>query len=257
MVRTDLYPLWWYRIQTTVILTTGTILLMWLGEQITDRGIGNGISLVITIGILARLPAMAQGLVDMFLTPGALGEHRYNLFHFIALLLLLFAVIAGVVAVTQAERKIPVQYAQRVVGRKTYSGGSSFMPLRVNYSGVMPVIFASAILMFPAMILRFLGRTYHWKVFDELAQRIAARLAALPGPLWIDDPVFLLLLGRHPVQRVADFRRHEEIRRLHPRRAPRPGDQQLSPSHHEPHHAGGRDLFDDHRRHPDHFGPMR
>ena len=70
----------------------------------------------------------------------------------------MFAVIAGVVAVTQAERKIPVQYAQRVVGRKTYSGGSSFMPLRVNYSGVMPVIFASAILMFPAMIFNFLGR---------------------------------------------------------------------------------------------------
>ncbi len=87
----DLIPLWWYRIQTTVILTTGTILLMWLGEQITDRGIGNGISLIITIGILARLPQMAQGLMDMFLTPGALGEHRYNIFHFIALMLLLCA----------------------------------------------------------------------------------------------------------------------------------------------------------------------
>jgi preprotein translocase subunit SecY len=173
LVRTDLYPIWWYRIQTTFILTTGTILLMWLGEQITDRGIGNGISLVITIGILARLPAMGQGLVDMFLTPGALGERRFNLFHLIALLLLLFAVIACVVAVTQAERKIPVQYAQRVVGRKTYSGGSSFMPLRVNYSGVMPVIFASAILMFPSMILRFLGKTYpSLKVFDELADEL-------------------------------------------------------------------------------------
>jgi preprotein translocase subunit SecY len=173
LVRTDLAPIWWYRLQTTVILTTGGILLMWLGEQITDRGIGNGISLVITIGILARLPMAGQGLVDMFLTPGALGEHRYNVFHLIALVLLFFAVTACVVAVTQAERKIPVQYAQRVVGRKMYSGGSSFMPLRVNYSGVMPVIFASAILMFPSMILKFLGRTYtHLKVFDELANEL-------------------------------------------------------------------------------------
>ncbi len=164
-----IHPLWWYRIQTAVILSTGTMLLMWLGEQITDRGIGNGISLIITIGILARLPAAGQGLIDMFLTPGALGEHRYNAFHFIALVLLLCAVVAGVVAVTQAERKIPVQYAQRVVGRKMYSGGSSFMPLRVNYSGVMPVIFASAILMFPTMILNFLGSHFNVHVFNELA----------------------------------------------------------------------------------------
>jgi preprotein translocase subunit SecY len=161
-------PLWWYRIQTTVILSTGTMLLMWLGEQITDRGIGNGISLIITIGILARLPQAGQGLLDMLKVRDAMGNHAFNLFHFVALILLLFAVIAGVVAVTQAERKIPVQYAQRVVGRKMYSGGSSFMPLRVNYSGVMPVIFASAILMVPTMLLDFLGRTYKWKVFDEL-----------------------------------------------------------------------------------------
>lgn len=165
--------IWWYRIQTAVILTTGTMLLMWLGEQITDRGIGNGISLIITIGILARLPQAGQGLVDMFLTHGAMDQHRYNIFHLIALVLLLFAVIAGVVAVTQAERKIPVQYAQRVVGRKMYSGGSSFMPLRVNYSGVMPVIFASAILMFPTMILNFLGTHFEIKVFFELATLLA------------------------------------------------------------------------------------
>src|ERR1700683_4506224 len=96
-----IHPLWWYRLQTMVILSTGTMLLMWLGEQITDRGIGNGISLIITIGILARLPAAVQGLWDMFLTPGSMGEHKYNAFHFIALMVLLCAVVAGVVAVTQ------------------------------------------------------------------------------------------------------------------------------------------------------------
>ena len=144
-----IHAIWWYRIQTTLILTTGTILLMWLGEQITDRGIGNGISLIITIGILARLPQMVLGLKDMFLTPDrTTGEYQFTILHFAAMMMLLAAVIAGIVAVTQAQRKIPVQYAQRVVGRKTYSGGSSFMPLRVNYAGVMPVIFASAILMF-------------------------------------------------------------------------------------------------------------
>ncbi|MEO5804307.1 MAG: preprotein translocase subunit SecY [Verrucomicrobiota bacterium] len=149
--------LWFYRIQTMLILTSGTMLLMWLGEQITDRGIGNGISLVITIGILARLPQAGQGLVEMFF-PGNGIESKFTVFHAIALLLLLAGVIAGVIAVTQAQRKIPVQYAQRAVGRKVYSGGSSFMPLRVNYAGVMPVIFAQAILMFPAQILQFLGQ---------------------------------------------------------------------------------------------------
>ena len=162
-------PLWWYRIQTTIILTTGTMLLMWLGEQITDRGIGNGISLIITIGILARLPQAGQGLIDMFFTAGT----KFNVFHFIALILLLVAVIAGVVAVTQSERKIPVQYAQRVVGRKTYSGGSSFMPLRINYSGVMPVIFASAILMFPTMILDFLGKRFDLRFLMDLAGQLS------------------------------------------------------------------------------------
>jgi preprotein translocase subunit SecY len=148
--------LWWYRIQTTIIVTTGTMLLMWLGEQISERGIGNGVSLVITIGILARLPAAAQAVRDMFM-PGKGVESHFNLFHGIALVLLLFAVVAGVIAVTQAQRKIPVQYAQRAVGRKVIQGGSSFMPLRVNYSGVMPVIFAQALLMFPQRILSTLG----------------------------------------------------------------------------------------------------
>ncbi|MEO6035655.1 MAG: preprotein translocase subunit SecY [Verrucomicrobiota bacterium] len=149
--------LWFYRFQTMFILTAGTMLLMWLGEQITDRGIGNGISLIITIGILARLPKAGLALWEMFV-PGNGMESKYNWGHAIALVLLLLAVIAGVIAVTQAQRKIPVQYAQRAVGRKVYSGGSSFMPLRVNYAGVMPVIFASAILMFPAMLLQSAGQ---------------------------------------------------------------------------------------------------
>ena len=146
-----LYPaslIWVYRIQTLLVLTTGTLLLMWLGEQITERGIGNGVSLVITIGIVARLPKAFQAMQGMFFATGDV-EAKYNLGHGAALILLLAGVIAGVIAITQAQRKVPVQYAQRAVGRKVYSGGTSFMPLRVNYAGVMPIIFAGAILSFP------------------------------------------------------------------------------------------------------------
>jgi preprotein translocase subunit SecY len=158
-----MYPpsmIWWYRIQTVLVLTTGTMLLMWLGEQITERGIGNGVSLVITIGILARLPQAAVALKDMFFPSGGVPAN-FNAAHFIALLFLLGAVIAGVIAITQAQRKVPVQYAQRAIGRKVYSGGTSFMPLRVNYAGVMPIIFAQAILMFPQKFFLFMGHYFN------------------------------------------------------------------------------------------------
>jgi preprotein translocase subunit SecY len=161
--------LWWYRIQTTLILTAGTLLLMWFGEQITERGIGNGVSLVITIGILARLPVAARDLQVMF-TPQGDNPAEFNMFHGIALLLMLLLVVAGIIAVTQAQRKIPVQYAQRAVGRKVYAGQSSFMPLRVNYAGVMPVIFAQAILMFPGTILSQLGQRFDSQFALDLAR---------------------------------------------------------------------------------------
>jgi preprotein translocase subunit SecY len=131
---------------------------MWLGEQITERGIGNGVSLVITIGILARLPRAVRALFDMFHPAGG-AESDYHLFGTgLLLLLLLVVVVGGVIAITQAQRKIPVQYAQRAVGRKMYAGGTSFMPLRVNYAGVMPIIFAQSILMFPQPVLGWLAR---------------------------------------------------------------------------------------------------
>jgi len=144
-----------YHLQTMMALTCGTLLLMWLGEQITERGIGNGVSLVIMIGIVADLPRALPMIWDMFgpNTP----DDGHGMFEGIFLVILMLAVVAGVVAVTQAQRKVPVQHAQRAVGRKVYAGGSSFMPLRVNYSGVMPLIFAQAILMFPGMVLNALS----------------------------------------------------------------------------------------------------
>ncbi|HKX62581.1 MAG TPA: preprotein translocase subunit SecY, partial [Verrucomicrobiae bacterium] len=164
--------IWWYRVQTVIILTTGTLLLMWLGEQISERGIGNGISLVISIGILARIPQAVTGVLDMFRGAEGVGA-RFNLFHAIVMVLLLVGVVAGVIAVTQAQRKVAVQYAQRAVGRKIVSGGTSFMPLRVNYAGVMPIIFAQAILMFPEKIFKMLGDSYNIRVLQDLSMGLA------------------------------------------------------------------------------------
>jgi preprotein translocase subunit SecY len=169
-------PGWWYRIQTVLIMTTGTMLLMWLGEQITERGIGNGVSLVITIGIVARLPQALKSAYEMFWPPGGL-ESQYHLAGTgVTLLILLVLVIGGVIAITQAQRKVPVQYAQRAVGRKMYSGGTSFMPLRVNFSGVMPIIFAQSILMFPQQIFlraaSFIGVPFLKNFFLALAQNL-------------------------------------------------------------------------------------
>jgi preprotein translocase subunit SecY len=158
-------------IQTVLLMTTGTMLLVWLGEQITERGIGNGVSLIITIGIVARLPKMVTGLEDMFFP--AAGEKQYHIMGTGLLLLVLLAVvIGGVIAITQAQRKVPVQYAQRAVGRKMYAGGTSFMPLKVNYAGVMPIIFAQSILMFPQKIFLIAYEKYNIPFLGDIARAL-------------------------------------------------------------------------------------
>jgi len=149
----------WYLFQTVTIMTTGTMLLMWLGEQITERGIGNGVSLIITVGIVARLPFAGWALKDMFWPSGGIEANYHLMGTGLMLVALLVLVIGGVIAITQAQRKIPVQYAQRAVGRKMYAGGTSFMPLRVNYSGVMPIIFAQSIMMFPPLLFTGLANS--------------------------------------------------------------------------------------------------
>ncbi|MGA2243679.1 MAG: preprotein translocase subunit SecY [Verrucomicrobiota bacterium] len=147
-----------YYFVTVTVMTAGTMLLMWMGEQITDRGIGNGVSLVITIGILARLPNAVQGAVDMFSTHGGTTEALHNFWTTApVLIVLLVIVVGGVIAITQAQRKVPVQYASRMIGQKMYQGGTNYMPLRVNYSGVMPIIFAQSILMFPGPLFENLS----------------------------------------------------------------------------------------------------
>src|SRR5512133_564612 len=122
---------WKFRIVTVVSLTTGTLVLMWLGDQITERGIGNGISLIITIGIVARLPAALAQAWKTFV-PSEGGSSQMNPAILVLMVLFLFIVIAGVITITQGVRKIAVQYAKRIVGRKQYGGGTQYMPLKVN-----------------------------------------------------------------------------------------------------------------------------
>jgi len=170
------------------VMTAGTMLLMWLGEQITERGIGNGVSLVITIGILARLPQAVHATINMF-WPSS-GEPTHSaLGTGILLLVLLFFVVGGVIAITQAQRKIPVQYASRMVGQKMYQGGTNYMPLRVNYAGVMPIIFAQSILMFPGPILGWLAQH-----LTTMRDPILAVATALNYGSWLYMLIYALMI---------------------------------------------------------------
>ena len=146
--------------------------MVWLGEQITQKGIGNGISLLITVSIISGLPGAVAAAYQMFVAPVGSEGTSLGVPEGVLMLALLFTVTAALVAITQAQRKIPVQYAKRVVGRKVYGGQSSFLPLKVNYAGVMPVIFGSAILMFPAQILAYLGSATGMRFFNDFADSI-------------------------------------------------------------------------------------
>ena len=144
-----LMPGWAFRLMTVITLTAGTAFIMWLGEQITERGIGNGISLIIFAGIVCRLPAASVNTVRL-LSTGEMG-----IFAVLILVILMIAVISLIIFVEQGQRRIPVQYAKRVVGRRMYGGQSTHLPLKINTSGVIPPIFASSIIMFPATIGSF------------------------------------------------------------------------------------------------------
>ncbi len=143
-------PGWAFRLMTVITLTAGTAFIMWLGEQITERGIGNGISLIIFAGIVARMPN-AIGNTYQLLSTGEM-----YIFSVVVLLVLMVAVVGFIIFMEQGQRRIPVQYARRVVGRRMYGGQSTHLPLKINTSGVIPPIFASSIIMFPATLASFL-----------------------------------------------------------------------------------------------------
>ncbi len=143
------HPGWGFRFLTMLTMTTGTIFIMWLGEQITEKGIGNGISLIIFIGIVARYPS------DWLNTFRSLRMGSLSPFGFLILVVMMIGIIAAVVLMTQSQRRIPVQYSKRVVGRRVYGGQSTYIPLRLNTAGVIPVIFAQSIIMFPGTLAGF------------------------------------------------------------------------------------------------------
>jgi len=140
-----------FRLLTMITLTSGTVFLMWLGEQITERGIGNGISLIIFAGIVARFPAAIISTVRL------VRADELSIFFVIFLVAMMVAIVAGIIYMERGQRKIPVQYAKRVVGRKVYGGQSTHLPLKINTSGVIPPIFASSIIMFPATVAGFVA----------------------------------------------------------------------------------------------------
>ena len=139
-------PGWQFKIMTIITLTSGTAFIMWLGEQMTERGIGNGISLIIFAGIVARMPAAVGNTIQMV----SAGE--MNAIFLLLLLVVMVLVVGTIIFFETAQRRIPIQYAKRVVGRKVYGGQSSHLPLKINVAGVIPPIFASSIMMFPATI---------------------------------------------------------------------------------------------------------
>ena len=140
---------WLYFVFVVVVLTAGTCLLMWIGEKITEHGIGNGISLIIFCGIVARFPQAITTVID-YLKVGTISPFQLLLFLVIALVMILM-----VIEVNEGQRRIPIQYAKRVIGRRMYGGHSTYLPLKVNQAGVIPIIFASSILMLPVTLAQF------------------------------------------------------------------------------------------------------
>ncbi len=188
-------------------MTTGTLFLMWIGEQITERGIGNGISLIITIGILSSFPGTIGSIIKQLnLESQEVGQLTFS--SLVILCIVFISIIAGTILVIQGQRKITIQHARRVVGRHETQGGSSYIPLKINYAGVIPVIFAVSILMTPATIGQWLG-SHTW------VGKIAMSLS--PGS-WVYTTCYVLLIlfftyfwtatQFHPEQIASDMKKN-------------------------------------------------
>ncbi|MDR3144217.1 MAG: preprotein translocase subunit SecY [Puniceicoccales bacterium] len=199
-----------FLVTSTVFLTAGTLILVWIGEQISQIGIGNGVSLLIAAGILSSMPTAIMQAIKMF-SVQAETTAVFGLWHGLLMLVLLFSVVAFMVAVTQADRKIPVQYVSRIVGRKMYGGQSSYLPLKINYSGVMPVIFASAILLFPQQIFAYIGAATGVRFFQRASMVLSHGSSVyyvLYGLLILCFSYFWVSMMFRPVQIAEDLKKN-------------------------------------------------
>ncbi|MCL1938213.1 MAG: preprotein translocase subunit SecY [Candidatus Azobacteroides sp.] len=195
----------WFSISSTIILTAGSMFVLWLGERITDKGIGNGVSFIIMVGILARLPrALSQELVSR------VSEVSGGLVMFLLELLLLLAVIAGAILLVQGTRRIPVQYAKQMIGNRQYGGARQYIPLKVNAANVMPIIFAQAIMFIPVSLMGFGSNPDSW------AMKIFAPLTDIHG-FWYNfvDVVLIIMftyfytaITINPKQMAEDLKRN-------------------------------------------------
>lgn len=189
-------PGFMFRFTTVIIMMAGTMALMWLGEQITERGIGNGISIIITVNIISRMPEAFGKMFGLLTAPTAPGEMEFTSIHLVLMIIFFLAVTAGAVLLNQGVRQIPIRYAARRAGASSPVGQTTYMPLKVNFSGVMPLIFAGAVTMFASILLGWLaglGNTPDAGGFATTVSNIARSCMSILNPETAAYMVFLSL----------------------------------------------------------------
>jgi preprotein translocase subunit SecY len=196
-----------FQIVATMTLSAGTMFLMWVGDQITERGIGNGTSLIITVGIVASLPGALVQVWNTFVPTGG-APSRVSPIVLVLMIAFLVLVVASVIALTQGQRRVSIQYAKRVVGRKVYGGQTQYLPLKVNSVGVMPLIFAQAILLFPSTILSMAFRNQEWAVTLSNALAVGVWHYALTGALIFFFSYFWVAIQFQPTQIADDLKKY-------------------------------------------------
>ena len=190
-----------------VTMTTGTLFLMWIGEQITEKGIGNGVSMIISLGILSSLPTTV-GLVVQQLNLDSQVTGQLTFSTLVVLLAVFLLVIVATILIIQGQRKLPLQYARRIIGRKEVQGTSSYIPLKINYAGVVPVIFASSLLMFPATLAQFAGAGSWLATFASWISPGSTGYLCLYVLLILFFTYFWTATQFHPEQIASDMKRN-------------------------------------------------
>lgn len=198
-------PGWGFRLLTMVTITTGTLFIMWLGEQITERGIGNGISLIIFVGIISGLPYAVKSEWTNYLLNRGFNK---SLIEEIFLVVLMVAVVAAVVLMTQGQRRIPVQYAKRVVGRRVYGGQTTHIPLRINAAGVIPIIFAQSIMFLPGTLTQFFAESEMMQILGVYFTTSSMVYWVLYGLMIVFFTYFYTAIVMDPQQLADNMKRH-------------------------------------------------